>query len=272
MNAVTVGECGFDSVSQQVVAVVDAGAVRRSQVGDRQTGILEPQNGVLRGNATVDRADTEIDAGLDTLFAIGPPINVSRTERFGVREEFRELDGVRAAACDDALVVLPIGGDGGGPFDDTAASVDCGAAGAPRVRAAPSRDRASQKRPLMGALHADTPSQPSLASRTRHSSRWLRCRGLRRRSASGLLPYSRGSGRSAHRGHLVRRVDIASQPRGAGVLVDLDDFPSSLAVPSLPDSRRVPLRGPACGRSGDIAFLRAASPSWTACASSAWPV
>ena len=53
------------------------------------------------------RVDTEIDAGLDALFAIGPAdqcVAVQNDSAF--REELGELDGVGAAARDDAFVVL----------------------------------------------------------------------------------------------------------------------------------------------------------------------
>ena len=71
MYAVAVGEWGFFAVAQQVVAVVEAGSVGRPQVGDRRAGIADPQDRVLRGYATVDRVNAEVDLGFDALLAIG---------------------------------------------------------------------------------------------------------------------------------------------------------------------------------------------------------
>src|SRR6188472_4222679 len=68
--------------------------------------------------------------------------------------------------------------------------------------------------------------------RTPCSNRWLLWRGLRNRSASGLLlPYACGSSRSCVEGHLVGRGDIAPQPGGTRVLVDLDEFLQQLGRP-----------------------------------------
>src|SRR5262249_47791782 len=118
VNAVAVGQRGLLAVPEQVVAVVEAGAVGRPQVGDRQPGVLELQDGVLCGDAAVDRMDTEVDAGIDALPAVASPdqcVVVQPDSAFG--EDFREVHGVGTAAGDDALVVLLIRRNDGGPFD-----------------------------------------------------------------------------------------------------------------------------------------------------------
>ena len=135
------------SLSLRLVPLVDPRSVTvRPESSDLQ-------DGVLRRHAAVGRVDAEVDAGLDALVAVAPAdqgVVLQRDSAF--REDLRELDGVGSAAGDDALVVLPVGGDDGGPLDR------------PRLRPAARRGagsgsaeswpHASQKRPLTGALHA----------------------------------------------------------------------------------------------------------------------
>ncbi len=90
------------SLSLRLVPLVDPRSVTV------RPAVLHPQNGVLRGNATVGRVDAEIDAGFDALFAIGATDQcVAVQSDSSLRKELGKVDSVRAAACDDALVVLP---------------------------------------------------------------------------------------------------------------------------------------------------------------------
>ena len=47
-----------------------AGSVGRTQVGDGEPGVPDPQHGVLGGHAAVSGVDAEVDLGFDALFAV----------------------------------------------------------------------------------------------------------------------------------------------------------------------------------------------------------
>jgi hypothetical protein len=118
VNAVAVGQCGFFPVSEQVVALVEGRSVGRAEVGDRQARIAYLQDGVLCGDAAIDRMDAEVDAGIDALLSVVPPdqgLVVEPDSAFG--KDLGKLDGVGTAAGDDAFVVFAVGGDDGGPLD-----------------------------------------------------------------------------------------------------------------------------------------------------------
>ena len=103
---------------------------RRSSLSLRLVPLVDPRSVTVRPDPWTRRTaccvdtprsiglDAEVDAGLDALFAVGAAdqcVAVQSDSTF--REELGELDGVGSAAGDDALVVVLIGGDGGGPLD-----------------------------------------------------------------------------------------------------------------------------------------------------------